>query len=259
MIHEPFANGNSQIHRIDPRFKIIVATAYSFTVALSNELSMLMVAFLISFFLIVLARLNTLQVLRRLSVVIGFLLLLWVVLPLTYEGEIFFQIGPLSMTKPGLKLSALITIKSITILMIIIALTATMTTATLSHALNRLGVPEKIVHLFLITYRYIFVIEQEFQRLLTATKIRGFRPSTNMHSYKTYAYLIGMLFVRASERSQRVYHAMLCRGFKGRFYTLLDFPSSRRNWVFLAFMSIMLFCLIALELNILDYLPISCR
>ena len=252
MIQEPFANGNSQIHRIDPRFRIVVATAYSFVVALSNELSVLMVAFMISILLVVLAELSTLQVLKRLSVVMGFLLLLWAVLPITYEGEIFFRIGPLAMTKPGLKLSLLITVKSIAILMIIIALTATMTTATLGHALNRLGVPDKIAHLLLMTYRYIFVIEQEFQKLLTATKIRGFRPSTNLHSYKTYTYIIGMLFVRASERSQRVYHAMLCRGFKGRFYTLLDFPSSRRNWIFLASMSIILTCLIALELNIFN-------
>jgi cobalt/nickel transport system permease protein len=252
MIQEPFANGNSPIHRIDPRFKIVVATAYSFAIALSNELPALIIAFLISISLIVAAGLNAWQVFKRLSVVMGFLLLLWAILPITYEGETLFRIGPLAMTEPGVKLSALITIKSITILMIIIALTATMTTATFGHALNRLGVPEKIVHLFLMTYRYIFVLEQEFQKLLTATKIRGFRPSTNMHSYKTYAYLIGMLFVRASERSQRVYLAMLCRGFKGRFYTLLDFPPSRRNWIFLTFMSILLFCLIVLELNIFN-------
>jgi cobalt/nickel transport system permease protein len=75
----------------------------------------------------------------------------------------------------------------------------------------------------LMTYRYIFVLEQESQRLIRAAKIRGFTPGTSLHAYKTYAYLVGMLFVKASERAERVYRAMKCRGFNGRFHCLHAF------------------------------------
>jgi cobalt/nickel transport system permease protein len=47
-----------------------------------------------------------------------------------------------------------------------------------------------------------------------------------MHTYRTYAYLCGMLLVRASARAQRVYNAMKCRGFSGRFICLHEFALS---------------------------------
>jgi cobalt/nickel transport system permease protein len=87
-------------------------------------------------------------------------------------------------------------------------------------------IPDKIVSLLLITYRYIFVMKQEFERLSRAAKARGFRPKTNIHTYRTYAYLVGMLLVRAVERAERVHKAMICRGFRGKFYSLHKFSVS---------------------------------
>jgi cobalt/nickel transport system permease protein len=142
------------------------------------------------------------------------------------------------VTREGILISARITLKSNAILLAFIALIASTPIATLGHALNRLHIPGKIVHLLLLTYRYVFVIEQEYQRLVRATKIRGFRPKSNMHTYRTYAYLIGMLFVRASERAERVRQAMLCRGFKGKFYSLREFSFSRQDFIWSAFMGI---------------------
>ncbi len=126
-------------------------------------------------------------------------------------------------------------------------LVATMTVDTLGHSLNRLRLPDKMVHLLLITYRYLFVIEQEYQRLVRAMKIRNFHPKTNLHSYRTYAYLVGMLFVRASERARRVHSAMICRGFHGRFISLRSFPRNPLNLVFGLGIIISLALLIMLE------------
>jgi cobalt/nickel transport system permease protein len=101
--------------------------------------------------------------------------------------------------------------------------------------------------MLLITYRYLFVIEQEYQRLVRAMKIRNFHPKTNLHSYRTYAYLVGMLFVRASERARRVHSAMICRGFHGRFISLRSFPPNPLNPVFGLGIIISLALLIMLE------------
>jgi cobalt/nickel transport system permease protein len=89
--------------------------------------------------------------------------------------------------------------------------------------MHELRVPRKMVHLFFFTYRYIHVIHLEYLRLRNAMKVRGFRPGTNMHTYKTFAYLLGMLLVRSSDRGERVREAMLCRGFRGRLYSLSRF------------------------------------
>ncbi len=247
MITEPFAIGNSWIHRIDPRLKISFATLYSFLIALSDRFPTLITGLVISIGLVAIARLNIRQVSKRLIVVSGFLLLLWVVMPLTYEGPAMYRLGPLTLTRPGITLSAQMTLKSISILLIFMALVATMTFATLGYALDRLHVSGKLVHLFLLTYRYIFVIEKEYRRLLRAARMRSFHPGTNLHSYKTYAYIIGMLFVRASARARRVHQAMICRGFKGRFYCLQEFKSAGCDLFFLILMTLISMGLIYLQ------------
>lgn len=238
MLEEPFATGHSHIHCLDPRLKVLFATVYSFVVALSDRFPSLFAALALSFLLIGLARLNIREVAKRVLIVNGLILLFWLVLPLTFEGEVLFYLGPFAVTREGVLISAKITLKSNAILLAFIALIASTSIATLGYASNRLRIPEKVVHLLLLTYRYVFVIEQEYQRLVRATKIRGFRPKSNMHTYRTYAYLIGMLFVRASERAERVHQAMLCRGFKGKFYCLREFSFSRLDFVWSVFMAI---------------------
>jgi cobalt/nickel transport system permease protein len=238
MITEPFAIGNSWIHKTDPRLKIVFATLYSFIIALSDKFPALVTGLLISIGLVALSGLNIRQVSRRVAVVFGFLLLLWGLLPLTYEGPTLYRLGPLAFTEPGIMISAQITLKSISILLAFMALVGTMTFATLGYALDRLHISGKLVHLFLLTYRYIFVIEQEYQRLLRAARMRSFRPGTNLHSYKTYAYIIGMLFVRASVRARRVHQAMICRGFKGRFYCMQEFRSTGCDRIFFTLMAL---------------------
>lgn len=235
------------LNTIDPCYRVIAAVLFSVVVALSYRPETLISAFIGAFVFIILARINFFLVVRKLSVLLGFLLLLWIVLPISYDGFSIMQIGPFHIAREGIVLALQITAKSTAILMAFLALIATMPVATLGHSLGRLGLPDKIVHLLLITYRYIFVIEQEYHRLITAIKIRGFRPKTNLHSYRTYAYLVGMLFVRASIRAQRVNQAMRCRGFQGKFYSLYQFRSTPLNYYFLSGFAGLFTILVGLE------------
>jgi cobalt/nickel transport system permease protein len=141
-----------------------------------------------------------------------------------------------------------ITLKSITILSMLIALVATTPLSALGSALHRLRMPGKLVYLLVMTYRYIFVIENEYQRLMRAARIRGFQPGTNIHSYKTLAHLTGMIFIRASTRAESVYRAMLCRGFKGQFHTLGPVTPYTHNRVFVALTTTALFIIVGLEI-----------
>jgi len=252
MIQEPFSTGNSQIHRLDPRLKIVFATLYSFIVALSNEFAAIVAALILSSLLLGLACLNLREVAKRVALVNGLILFFWLVVPMTFEGEALFYLGPFAVTREGVLLCARITLKSNAILLAFIALVASTSIATLGHALNRLGVPEKIVHLLLLTYRYLFVIEKEYRRLKRAAELRGFRPQTNMHTYKTFAYFMGMLFVQSSARAERVHQAMLCRGFKGKFYCLREFSFSRLDLTWSAFMIIAI-----IGLEILEWVKIT--
>lgn len=248
MIQEPFASGNSFLHRTDPRIKVFIAALFSCMAALLNQFPSLTASLVLSVLLAFMARLNFKMLIKRLAVIWGFLILLWAVLPLSFEGEVFYLLGPLKFKLPGIILAAKISIKSNTILLAFIALVSTMNFSTLGYVLNYFKIPEKLVHLLLLTYRYIFVIEQEYQRLVRSAKIRAFKPKTDLHTYKTYAYLAGMLFVKASARADRVYQAMKCRGFKGKFYCLQEFSISGRDRAWFLFMLACLSIIFYLEL-----------
>jgi len=247
MISETFAAGHSLIHRLDPRVKIVFATAFSFTVALSQKLPSLVAGLGFAVLLILLARYDFREVGKRLALANSLILFLWIVVPWTFHGEPLFHLGPLSATKEGIALSARITLKCNAILLAFMALVASSSVSQLGHALDRMRVPPKLVYLLLITYRYIFVIGEEYRRLMRAAKIRGFRAGTNMHTYRTYAYLIGMLFVRAAARAERVRQAMLCRGFHGRYYSLRDLSVSPLDWACSALMAGAVAGLVVLE------------
>ena len=144
---------------------------------------------------------------KRVALVNGFVHLFLVCgsLYLFGRGSIV-SVGRLTATREGILICARITLKSNAILLAFIALIATSSIASLGAAFGALGVPRKMVHLLLLNYRYIFVMEEEYHRLMRSLRVRGFQPSTRVHTYKTFAYLVGMLFVRASERGRTGLH-----------------------------------------------------
>ena len=116
---------------------------------------------------------------------------------------------------------------------------------TMGRAMSSLGIPVKIVNLFIFSYRYIHAIMLEYKKLKEAMEMRGFRPKTNMHTYKSYAYLVGMLIVKSHDRAERVHSAMVCRGFQGKFYDLTEFSVKRSDLIFIITFII---CLMAITL-----------
>ncbi len=214
MLSEAFMVGSSIPHRLDPRERLIFTLLFSIITAVSQQFFTLFAAISFSLFFIFLAELPLLEVARRLVVINVFNLILFLVLPLTYDGNDLFYIGTFTASKEGLLLAVRITLKSNAIVMTFIALIATMSIATLGNSLNRLRLPD------------------EYLRLVTAMRARGFKPKSNVHTYRTYAYLFGMLLIKALSRADHVYQSMLCRGFKGKFYCLEVFSFSRldRLW-----------------------------
>ena len=232
-IQEPFSDGASVVHRLDPRGRIVVAAIFAILIATTSTYATALAGLALAILCLALARLPLRQVAVRLLVVNSFIFFLWLVLPLTYPGDPVWRLGPLTATRQGLVFTGLITLKSNAIILALIALIATVPVVTLGQALHQMRVPDKLAHLLLFTYRYIYVFEQEYRRLVQAMKIRGFRPRTNLHTYRSYAYLAAMLLVRSFDRAERVFQAMLCRGFNGTFYSLTTFSWQGRDSLFL--------------------------
>jgi len=244
---EELSNGDSFIKRLDPRIKIVVVFLFSVVVAVSNQLPVLMWALALSLLIVLAAGVPTKELRGRLIPVNMLIIFLWLFLPFTFAGKVAFFIGPLAVTHEGVLYATRITIKSNAMMLMLIALVASTPIFTMGHAMHELGIPKKIVHLFFFTYRYIHVMHREYARLLNSMKIRGFRPKTSLHTYKTFAYMVGMLLVRSFDRAQRVHNAMLCRGFKGNLYSLSKFSIKRRDVVSLVCMLTIIILLGVLE------------
>lgn len=222
MIIEPFSSGGSPLHRLDPRVKIVAGLALIATIALCRSFPTALTGLLLAVVLVLSARLNIGGVARRLLLVNGFVVFLWLTLPLTYPGTSIYAFGPFSLSREGIALALLISVKTNAAVLLLIGLFATSSIAELGNGLARLKVPAKLCLLLLFSYRYIFVIHQEYLRLVRAAKLRCFKAGTNIHTYRTTGYLFGMTLIKSHHRAHRVKQAMILRGFQGRFHTLYE-------------------------------------
>lgn len=235
MIEEVFSRGDSLLHRLDPGVKVIAAFILTLVVALSRSFAAALLGLFIAIILLAAARLRLSAVFKRVLLVNTFIGFLWLTLPLTYGEENQGQLGPVNISLQGVELAALLTVKANSLILVFISLLATSRIAEIGRGLRFLGLPEKLCLLLLASYRYIFVISREYQRLNRAARLRCFVPGTNLHTYRTYGHLLGMTLVRSWDRARRVNRAMLLRGFQGKFYSGI---SRNRYWVDYLFLAI---------------------
>jgi cobalt/nickel transport system permease protein len=218
------SRGRLFLHR-DPRLLIVALVLFALVTVSLKTLTAAAIALAASLALAAAGGLPLLDLPRRLALLEGLMLVLSGTLPFTVPGTALVTLGPLTATREGLLTAALIALKANAVVVALLGLLGSLEPAVLGHALGRLGVPEKLVHLLLLTVRQIALLDQERHRLRQAMRARAFVPRSDRHTWTSYGNLIGMLLVRSLDRSRRIEAAMRCRGFHGRLY-LLD----SRRW-----------------------------
>ncbi len=224
----PFV-GRSPVHALDPRLRVILALVFSLVMAMVRREESILLGVALACVLVMLARLRPGAVSRRLLLPNLVLFTLFVLVPWSTPGTVWFRVGGYAYSWDGAVRVALVVLRADAILLAVTALVSTMETATLGHALDHLRLPPKLTHLFLFTVRYIEVLHGEYRCLRTAMRLRCFRARCDLHTYHCLGNLVGMLLVRSVERSQRIIAAMKCRGFSGRFWLLDHFVWQRRD------------------------------
>lgn len=107
------------------------------------------------------------------------------------------------------------------------------------HAFEHLRVPAILTTIIAFLYRYLFVLVDEVMRLLRARDARsaslpGLKSGRNVFwRAKIAGNMAGQLFLRSYERSDRIYNAMLSRGYQGQLRTLRAHVITRRDWLVL--------------------------
>ena len=234
MVCETFSGLDSFVCRLDGRLRIVAAVALSAMIAVSSRTPALCVALAAGVTLVVAARVPARPVLKRLLSLNVLMGLLAVLLPVTTPGEALFRVGPVACSRAGLVLAAAVAVKANAIVLVLTALLSTIEPVALGRAMGRLHVPNKLIHLYFFTVRYVDVLHHEYERLRRAMRVRGFRPGMNRHTFRSFGYLVGMLLVKSFDRSERIVAAMKCRGFQGRFYLAGHFALSRGDAAFAA-------------------------
>ncbi len=251
--------GNSLIHRLDPRVKVVVTVLF----ILSNVLvpDGAWPAFVLAFALVLLvtrlARLPWMFAVKRSFIVLPFVLAAFTILFTLPGTPIFsFSIGSwtLTISDAGLLRFSSIIVRSLLSLQMAVLLTATTQFTDLIHALRHLRLPSILVAVIAFMYRYLFVLNDEVLRLLRARDARSARPAASggavagasgggrprVHGGSVWwrarvaGSMAGQLFLRSWERSDRVYNAMLARGYAGHLYTLNAHVMDREDWLLFA-------------------------
>jgi cobalt/nickel transport system permease protein len=244
----PLGWGADICRLIDPRARILAACAFAVVVVALNDFLALGVALALAVGGMVAMKLPMARTLRRMAMMDGFIVATLLILPFTMPGEVAFTVLTFPASWEGISRAIGIALKANAVILMLMALVGSMEAVTLGHALSRLCTPMALVQLLLLTVRYIDVFREEYARLRTAMKTRGFRPANNRHTYRTFGYLIGMLLVRALERSERIVQAMKCRGFCGRFHVLDSLRLGREDAVFAVCFAVCLVGLTGIEM-----------
>jgi cobalt/nickel transport system permease protein len=242
--------GDSPIHRLDPRVKLLstIGMIVSNVLLPDGAWFAFLCAFLLITALSTIARIRLSFVLKRSLLAIPFALAAFTIM-FTLPGESLteFSIGSwqLAITDTGLVRFLSILIRSWISLQAAILLTATTKFSDLAHGLRHLRVPLILIAIISFMYRYLFVLGEEAERLLQARAARSARlPGRGMPSVfwraRVAGNMVGQLFLRSYERSDRVYNAMVARGFKGEFLTFTPHIMQPTDWIALFVFSLVL-------------------
>ncbi len=226
-----FAHVGSPLQRWDPRFKLAALGVLVVAVALIKTIPVAAAALIGAVVLVSLACLPASFVSQGVKWVSLFLLPFLLIMPLSYPGEAAFHILGLPFAWEGFRLAVLIVVKALAIVLFAYAMFGSSRFDISMIALQHLKCPKVIVQMLLFTYRYIFVFLAEMRRMDVAMSARGFVKRADRRTLRVMGDFVGTLLVRSFERTERIYKAMLSKGYQGEFHTLVVFNATSKDLV----------------------------
>jgi cobalt/nickel transport system permease protein len=164
--------------------------------------------------LLLLSRVTLSVLLKRVAVEAAFIFVVLLGTLFRGGGRVLWTWGPLKITTVGLIVLGSVTLKALLSLVMLNLLTLTTSIPALLNALLVLRTPPLLVAILASMYRYINVLIGEFSAMRRAAASRNLM-SNNRSARLVVGNMMGSLFIRTYERGERVYQAMLARGYQG--------------------------------------------
>jgi len=254
-LSDQYRQRESMAHRLDPRTKIVVALGLILATALvpAGAFAAYLILYLYLLLAVFAARLDLPYVIKRSFIAIPFALAA-ITLPFTVPGETLVTLpilGGVTLSVEGTIRFVSILIKSWISVQAAILLVASTPFSDLLWGLRALHVPATLVAIVSFAYRYLFVLSDEALRLMQARSARsavveGRRGGGSLlWRGKVTGRMVGSLMLRSMERSERIYNAMIARGYQGQM-RILKAPRMGRNDYLALFFSMAMFSAIVL-------------
>ncbi len=251
---DEFARLRSPLHAMDPRAKALAFFLFIFITVTLTKPVLLFTAVVFWIVMLLVAKIPVSYVLRRITWILPFAGFLIILFPFitpgdpVWSGQVgFFRISP---TAQGLSKALMLLLRVAASVLAIITLMSTTRFNNLIKAMADLRLPTVILHMVEFTIRYIFVAIDELKRMRRARKARGFVTGKNIwhaHTFRTLAQIVGVMFIRSYERGDRVYLAMLSRGFTGKINSMSDFLAAPKDYVMAAAISFVAITLLVID------------
>jgi len=229
------------VHRADARLKFILTVAFIFSISLlpTGSFVALGIAWLALLAVAALAHLTPWRIIRGSFIALPFVL---AAIPLifTKDGDPIatFEIGFITLTisGEGLRIVATITLKSWICVQAATLLVFSTPFHDLLEGLARLHLPKLMVAIISLMYRYLAVLTGEATRMMRARASRmahghGAPKPGLVWQARVVGNMVGALFIRSYERSERVYVAMQSRGYSGHIAHVHERPLPTSAWL----------------------------
>jgi cobalt/nickel transport system permease protein len=204
---------DTPVHRLDPRAKVLTTLVFLVCVVSFGKYDFLpLLPFAV--FPLVMASEGNLPfgfLARKVLIVSPFALTIGMFNPLI-DGAVVAQLGALGISGGWISFASILLRFALTTIAALVLIGTTSFTG-VCMAIERMGAPDVFATQLLLLYRYIFVLGEEAMRMSRARALRSF--GGRGMGLRVYGQMLGSLLLRTYDRAQRVYLAMLCRGFDG--------------------------------------------
>lgn len=212
---------------MDPRFKIVGIIAFVFFCNSLKNIYVMEGAVLFSVLLNITMGEGIRTPVKRYVRALPFGLVLMIMMPFTIPGRIVFQnilgLKWMNITYEGIGLFASMLLKFTSSMFLLILLMTTTSFDLLFAGLCGIKVPFIIVEIMEFMVRYFEVFRKEIDRMLTARRSRGMAEK-GIKGMAERGRIIGGAFLRAHNRSSRIYDCMLSRCYDGEYIRQMDKP-----------------------------------
>jgi len=205
---------NNFINKLHPLVKLIVTLVYIGVLASFGryEITGILPFILYPVIVVVMCDIPAKKLIKRIIIVEPFIVFAGILNPILDKGVI--SVGQLTFSCGWLTFFSLI-IKSTLMVSAGFLLIATTGIDDIAGALGMVRVPSIFILLFLLTYRYIFVLMDEAGRLQKAYTLRA--PQQRGVKIQVWGTMVGQLLIRTYNRAQTIYQSMVLKGYNGRY------------------------------------------